>query len=194
MQKNKLLWGIALVLSGCFLFSACGESEGAVKPETVSMVSYQNDDFGYEIQIPENWQIQSEDNKAQIYAVSADNKLALNVICELGGFNYYTPQDLAETIAEKTTASFTDTKIVSEKEISKFPDSYRVIVNGKDENGIHTVVDVSLLQPIEGIHYYLVFSGGVEDYQSFLSQWERMLDSFKNTKTAEEMYQKLVVD
>ncbi len=114
------------------------------------------------------------------------------MICELGGFNYYTPQDLATTIAEKTTASFTDVKVSSEKEIAKFPDSYRVIVTGKNEEGVNTVVDVSLLQPIEGIHYYLIFSGGIDDYQEFLSQWEKMLDSFQNTKTAEEMYQKLV--
>lgn len=194
MKKNKILVGCMMLICGILLFSACGKDEAEKPLDIVQMVSYQNDNFGYEIQIPENWQVQSEDDKAQIYAVSGDNKLALNVICELGGFNYYTPQDLAETIAEKTTASFTDTKIVSEKEISKFPDSYRVVVNGKDENGIHTVVDVSLLQPIEGIHYYLIFSGGVDDYQSFLSQWEQMLDSFKTTKTAEEMYQKLVVD
>lgn len=194
MRRNKLLCGLMLVLSSCLLFSACGKSDSGEKQEAVPTVTYQNDDFGYAIQIPENWQVQSEDNKAQIYAVSGDNKLALNVICELGGFNYYTPQDLAETIAEKTTASFTDTKIISEKEISKYPDSYRVVVNGKDESGINTVVDVSLLQPIEGIHYYLIFSGGVDDYQAFLAQWEQMLDSFQNTKTAEEMYQKLVVD
>ena len=183
-----------MLICGGLLFSACGKDEAVKSIDVVQMVSYQNDDFGYEIQIPENWQVQSEDNKTQVYAVSADNRLALNVICELGGFNYYTPQDLAETIAEKTTASFTDTKIVSEKEVSKFPDSYRVVVNGKDESGINTVVDVSLLQPIEGIHYYLIFSGGVDDYQGFLPQWEQMLASFRNTKTAEEMYQKRVVD
>lgn len=194
MKKNKFLIGSILLICSGLLFSACGKDKVDRQVEVVQMVSYQNDDFGYEIQIPENWQVQSEADKAQVYAVSADNKLAFNLICELGGFNYYTPQDLAETIAEKTTASFSDKKIVSAQAITKFPDSYRVIVNGTDENGVHTVVDVSLLQPIEGIHYYLIFSGGVDDYQSFLPQWEQMLDSFKNTKTAEEMYQKLVVD
>ncbi len=194
MRKNKLLCGIALVLSGCLLFSACGKSADDTKQNIVPTVNYQNDDFGYEIQIPENWQVQSGEDKSQIYAVSADNKLALNMVCELGGFNYYTPQDLAMTIADKTTSSFTDTRVVSEEKVSKFPDSYRVVVNGTNEEGIHTVVDVSLLQPIEGIHYYLIFSGGVEDYQVFSSQWEKMLDSFKTTKTAEEMYQKLVTD
>ena len=194
MKKKKYLIGSVLLICGGLLFSACGKGAVDNQAEVVQTVSYQNDDFGYEIQIPENWQVQSEEDKSQVYAVSDDNKLALNLVCELGGFNYYTPQDLAETIAEKTTASFSDKKIVSEEAISKFPDSYRVVVNGTDENGIHTVVDVSLLQPIEGIHYYLIFSGGVDDYQSFLPQWEQMLGSFKNTKTAEEMYQKLVVD
>lgn len=174
------------------IFAACGNKTEQNQQQTVDMVRYQNDDFGYQMEIPENWSIQSSEDKSQIYVVSSDNTLALNVICEIGGFNYYTPKDLAMTIAEKTTASFTDTAVVLEEEIEDYRQSYRVVVNGKNEDGVHTVVDVSLLQPIEGIHHYLIFSGGIEDYQGFAAQWEEMLHSFIITKTPEELYQKAV--
>lgn len=192
MRKNKVFYWVLTCLCCGILFAGCGKEKNTDAP--VQTVLYQNEDFGYQIEIPENWQVQASEDKRQISAVSAENNLALNIICELGGFNYYTPQDLAMTIAEKTTASFQNVSVILDKEVSTFAQSYRVAVSGENEEGIHTIVDVTLLQPIEGIHYYFIFSGGIDEYQAFLPQWEKMLSSFAVTKTPEEMYQKLLVE
>ena len=187
MQRKRIFYCLLGYLCCGLLLSGCGDKTEGEK--TVQTVVYQNEDYGYQIELPENWTVESGGDKTQIYALSPNGDLALNIVCELGGFNYYTPQDLALTIAEATTASFEDVSVILDREITDFPQSHRVAVNGKSAEGIHTVVDVSLLQPIEGIHYYLIISGGIDEYREFSAQWEKMLKSFSCTKTAEEMYQ-----
>lgn len=185
MRKQYLLSVLIMALCIGGILSGCGKKDA-------NFITYQNEQSGYTLEVPDTFVNQNQlEEKNQVLFVSENPPASLNIMMEVGGYNYYTPQELAEEMMNRLTADFTEKKEVNTQRITKGTYDIRIVYSGKNAAGDDVTLDLVILEPISGVHYYLLLTVPSKGYGDWDKDWQTMFRSFKVTKTEDEIYQVL---
>jgi len=165
---------------------------GCQKPfENVETFKYEHL-TGYEITLPAAWQKMQEDQSAA-YFLSEDGGISINIITELGGFSFYSMDDLGQLLLEKLRSEIPDLKRDPVRSASSGKKQYRQVLSGTLPDGDEVFLDVFIYAPMNSVRYYVILSAGKDDFSQNSKLFSDIIKSFKLNKTEDEIYSLLNV-
>lgn len=183
MRKTLVLLLICLLLCSC---SANYGGEGLVGQSTKDFAS---EEQGYTITLPEDWQQQQTEDENTASFISEDGLIKLDIICELGGVEYYSLAEVAGLLEDQLTKNMKSAEIVSTD--SDDQEQYREVFACVDDQGRGVTYDISIIHPYNSLRYFLIFTSGTNNYQENGLLIDDVINSFEVTVEAEDMYAQL---
>jgi len=183
-RQISILLPILLLLP---LLAACSSA----KFETTTLASLNPVTYthqsGYALLVPESWE-KTQENLAQATFVSQENASSLNIISELGGMGYFSLTEDYDALTAMLGKSISNIEVVEEPAISDAKKQLRRVIKGNMEDGNSVIIDIWLIEPMESVRYYLLFSAGGTDYDNMRPVVDEMIGSFKVVKSQDEIY------
>ena len=178
---------IPLLLILLLVFSGCTSQSSLKKKQ---MQTYINQKAGYVVLLPHDWKKQYE-NDVTTGFVGQNPNIAMDIVFEIGGFDYLSLDSLGDLVIKNYKKNFKDLKVI-EKDVSKISNNaYRVIIQGKTSQGKDVIVKTIFFEPSIGIRYYLAFAANPKDYYDNDYLFEDIAQSFQMTKTDQDLYKLL---
>ena len=106
----------------------------------------------------------------------------------MGGYDYYTPKELADEVMGRLTAGFRAKQEIRSYRLQAQKYHYRLVEKGTAADGTELTLDLVILEPLSGVHYYLLLTTPTAKYKKTAGAWEKVFDSFALTKTEDELY------
>jgi len=184
--KRKYITIIFVCLVCLCFMTACGEntiSLSSLSPHTYTHVS------GYDIDIPELWQ--AETSSDGVYFINEDNTVAINIISELGGMSFYSPEELMELVTEEITEGMTDVSVIENIDVREPKYQTRQAIRYLNNANEYIANDIWLYEPMAGIRYYIVASCQGDMYEQYRQLFTDIVDSFVFTGNNTEVYELL---
>lgn len=180
---------LPLLLIIMLAFTGCGDNNSLKKKQ---MQTYINQKAGYVILLPNDWQKKYENDISSGF-VGQNPNVAMDIVFEIGGFDYFSLDSLGEELIKNYKKKIKDVKII-EKDVSKVnDDAYRVILQGKTPEGKEIIIKTIFFEPAVGIRYYMAFAANPKDYYANDYLFEEIAQTFEMTKGDQDLY-KLLAD
>ena len=174
-----ILVAIVLLVSGCSMIFDGDNIDVDVKLYEGSS--------GYSLNIPDTWVMDEEtDNTVAFH--SEDNQIAMSIVSELGGIDYYSMREIKEQLTEELAAELFSSEYNIEEDSGGTKYFHRVI-SGADQDGASIVVDIYASQPYVTIRHYIVVVASGAAYDSYENTIEDIISSFTITMSEDEYLQ-----
>ncbi|MEL7566954.1 MAG: hypothetical protein AAGU27_19010 [Dehalobacterium sp.] len=154
-------------------------------------ITYDHPQGGYEISVPKNWEKKLE-NTVSVGFVGTEPSTAFNVIYEIGGFDYYSLDKLAEEMILSLGNKIDNLQIISRSENGASDSIYQFVAQGMLPGEQEIRLKGFIIAPDPGIRYYLLFTAGIKDFDSLDALFNDIAGSFKINKSSNELYQQLI--
>lgn len=185
-MRKKQRAGLLLLLCLCLslLLSACTREElpalQKMSPITYSHIS------GYEIQMPDAWTPETSDNGVQF--LNPEGTIAINIISELGGMDFYSLDELMEMVVENLTQNGQDMQVEGSLDVADSGYQRRQLISYTNAAEEKIYTDIWLYEPMAGIRYYIIISCGGDDYKDYSGMFDSVVQSFVFTGNSSEVY------
>lgn len=197
-QKKKV-W-ICCFLLLCFMLvlaTGCQQQETTVSAHLTegNIQHYTHPVNGLALNLPKDWVKSEETDDAAIFT-SADGKISFVAEWELGGFSYYSLEELEETAVAILDDTLTDAEILRKEvyEPLEEQNAIRVVAQGKlpsydqADEMVNGVAELVIVSHIKSVRYYFLTVCGVEEYQKNYTLFDDIYQSFTLEKTEDELY------
>ena len=172
---------ILIMFAVLCLLTACGA------PDLDEVATTVADEEDCSFILPADWERVEPTSANGVCAFrSAEGDLTLEVVRELGAMEYYSLDELGDTVAEKIAGDLFAAE--PEREQRSGNDKYSCLMQGTDADGSALACRVDLYMPYPSAHYYLVYLATPDAYAANKKIADGILDGFTVTKSAEEMY------
>ncbi|MGI5891512.1 MAG: hypothetical protein ACOX7H_02075 [Bacillota bacterium] len=193
-MQNKLgkFWSavvLAIILCGILALTFGCENEEKPRLSYMSPQTYEHPS-GYQVQVPFNWKLVKKSEAGTIFTAD-QGALSFNILAEIGGMDYYTPQELGENIFAFLSSNIKESQVIEEIPVDNPASQYRQLILGKDEQGRKVYIDTWITAPLDTVHYYLIFTCGGDDYEKYRGVFDDIIKKFKLVSTPEEIYKYL---
>ncbi len=148
---------------------------------------------GYQISVPGDW-LPAAQTAAGVYFIDDNNNISLNIISEMGGMDFYSPEELIQMVIEKLGSSLKDIKTRQILGVQDKKSQYGVVISGENASGEVIANTIWLYEPVNGIRYYLFFNCGGDDYTRFEGVFNEVIKSFRFIANDEEVFSLLNLD
>ena len=184
----------------CFMLmlaTGCQQKERTVSKHLTegNIQHYMHPVNGLALNLPKDW-VKSEETDDTAIFTSADGKISFAAEWELGGFSYYSLEELEETAVVILDNTLTDTEILR-KEVYKpleEQNAIRVVAQGKlpsydqADKMVNGVAELVIVSPIKSVRYYFLTVCGVDEYQKNYTLFDDIYQSFTLEKPEDELY------
>lgn len=182
----------SLLVLICIIFLTVSFGCGSkVTLNDMETIIYNHPQGGYEISVPKSWEKKLE-NTVSVGFVGTEPSTAFNVIYEIGGFDYYSMDKLAEEMILYLGKKVEDLQIVSKSQNVDSGGIYQFVAQGTLPGEQEVRIKGIIMEPNTGIRYYLLFTAGIEDFDSLDALFNDIAGSFKVIKYSSELYQQLI--
>jgi len=183
---------IFICLVTCLIVTAawagCGTNYSFGNMETVE---YSHPVAGFSLVLPNTWKKNIEDERSAGF-FGQNPGVSLEIVSEIGGYDYFSCKALAEEIISALGEGFNDLEIVEGNNIPwKGADAYEFAARGELGEDQKVTIKGFIFSPDIGIRYYLLFTCASRDYPKVEKLFRDAAASFKMTKTVEELHQQL---
>lgn len=182
----KRILAVVLMILTVTTLTACGRESGLKDVETVT---YTHPAAGYQVTVPKDWEKQIEDEISTVFN-GEQPPVVFDVVYEIGGFDYYAPESLAEEVCAFLGKKISQLEIL-EKAHGKGRFSQWFLAKGYLEKDQEIRISGWIYQPDTGIRYYLLFVSGAKDYHLQKNLFDQIAGTFKLTLEPEELYRQL---
>lgn len=173
-----LLLLITCVCAGCAI--AFEDEDIPLQPRVY------NGATGYTVDVPADWS-EEELDQDTVRFCDEDGQIALNIVSELGGMDYFSMREIKEQIIEKIGGDiFATYDITLDEGGTKF---FRVTLIGADKDGSRVVADIYAQQPFVTTRHYLVLIASAAAYEEYHTAVDDIFASFTATFTEDEYLQ-----
>ena len=174
-----VLLAIAVLVSGCSI---------VFDGDNVDMdVALYEGSSGYSLNVPNTWVMDEEtDNTVSFH--SEDNQIAMSIVSELGGIDYYSMKEIKDQLTEELAAELFSSDYNVEEDSGGTKYFHRVLI-GADQDGARIVVDMYANQPYVTIRHYIVIVAAASAYDTYESVIDDIISSFTVTMTEDEYLQ-----
>ncbi|WP_148133661.1 hypothetical protein [Candidatus Formimonas warabiya] len=177
---------LIIILAGLF---GCGEK---ITLEDMETVTYHQEEGGYSITIPKAWEKKTEDADSVSF-VSKQPATSFNLVYEIGGYDYYSLDKLAEEVVSSLGKKIENLKIVDHSKSGPDTTAFQFVAQGIIPKEQEVLVKGVILEPYTGVRYYLLFTAGIKDYRTQNSLFDDIAGSFKVNKSDKELYEQITV-
>jgi len=181
-KANKLL----ILLLICLLLCSCSANYGGEGLVGQSAKDFALKEQGYSLTLPENWQQQQTKDEKTTSFLSDDGSIKLDIVCELGGVEYYSLAEVAQLLEDQLAKGMKNSEVVSTKDDDQ--KQYREVFACVDDQGRGVTYDISIIHPYNSLRYFLIFTSGTNNYQENSLLIDDIINSFKVTAGEEDMY------
>lgn len=186
MKKQKHII-LLLIIFLAMAIAGCGNK---VVLDSMKTASYTNSKAGYTVMVPKTWVKQSEDQVSTVF-VNREPTVVFDLVCEIGGYDYYSMEGLAQETAESLEEKINDLEII-EKSSDENTTIYRFIMEGKLNDGGGVKIYSVIMEPEIGIRYFLLFAAAPGDFEKYQGLFEDVSGTFKQVKSKNELYQQFL--
>jgi len=175
----------------CMIFLTCTFGCGSkVTLKDMETITYNHPQGGYEISVPKDWEKKLE-NAVSVGFVGTEPSSAFNVVYEIGGFDYYSMDKLAEEMILSLGNEIKDLHIMNESNVES-GGIYQFVAQGMLPGEQEVRLKGIIIAPDPGIRYYLLFTAGIKDFDSLDALFNDIAGSFKLNKSSSELYHQLL--
>ena len=211
MPKNKckLTWLSAFsLLSVCLLLAGCGTRTQAQQPKLYEAATtvYEHPHIGVVVTVPASWLILSEAEDSVVF-MEPEGKMTLTMAWELGGYTYYSDQDLLD-IGEAVAGQILQEPEILQRVSRSLPGNNQLItalgflqsassaddVYDKaetDEETSKAVCEVMIFSPLPALRYYLITVAEPAAYEQSTALLSDISASFYLNETEDTLYEGL---
>ena len=198
-QKKKVRICCCLLLFGLIILLAtgCQQEDAMVSAHLTegNIQHYTHPINGLALNLPKDW-IKSEETDDAVIFTSVDGKISFVAEWELGGFGYYSLEELEETAVAILDDTLTDAEILRKEvyEPLETQNAIRVVAQGKlpsydqEDEMVNGVAELVIVSPMKSVRYYLLTICGVEEYQENYSLFDDIYQSFAIEKNEDQLY------
>ena len=154
------------------------------------MQSYVHENSGMVFQVPADWQKSMEDEQ-NILFTNAEGTVAFSGIFELGGYSYYTLPEQGALAKELCKNTLKGIQVLQEGTYKKGNNSYKMVMQGTDENGGAAICSAVVYAPVQGVRYYLLAIAGVDEYKRYYKLFDAAFASFYMSIDEDALYSKI---
>ena len=182
-HRQKLLFlimiGLICLLSGCFKHTSSLDS--------METVLYQ-DPHGYQLTIPQEWMSVTEGNTVTF--TSADGQISLKIITELGGYGFYSMEEIGGNVLEALRQQFADIFVERELFVINAKKQFRQLLSFS-EQGSRMKMDNYIYSPMASVNYFLFFVAEENNYNNMSGIFNDIIRSLSLYLSADEIYLQL---
>lgn len=180
-KKAAMLFFAGLIMIS---FAACQREElptlAKMSPQEYAHIS------GYQITVPNSWQPAAQ-TAIGVYFLDEEKRISLNIISEMGGVDFYSPEELGQMVVERLEEVFSQLQVEQILRVRDKNTQYSLLLTGENSAGERVVNTLWLYEPLNGIRYYLIFSCGGDDYNEYARVFEDVIRSFRFDDREEEV-------
>jgi hypothetical protein len=182
---------ITILILALFSIATCigCAKQSGFSAEDTETYTYQK--AGYSLDIPKGWEKCLED-KNMVGFVSSEPAAALNIVFEIGGYDYYSLDNLAREVCFFLGKKIDSLKLETLE--NKYHNGWEAcwfVVGGVLPGKQKVVIKGFIFEPDIGIRYYLLFTSEKNEYSRLEIIFDKIAGSFRMVKSQDELYQQL---
>jgi len=186
-MNKKLLLGLntlilLLALAGCDLSSNPALDE--LNPQTYNHLT------GYSILVPQDWNLEEETDTTALF-LDPEGSMALQIISEIGGMDYYSLDECADFAKAMLAQSLNELSLKEDLSVRDKAKSRLQLWQGREEDGNLVQALAYTFHPYDSMRYYVFLLAGGSDFQQYQKVFEAMISSFSINKPVDEIYELL---
>lgn len=186
---KKIGLALALLLALGSLAGCGGSKQVSLYDDDVA--AYSHPESGASFMVPQSWEKLAEAQQSVLFA-NPEQSLALTVYLELGGYTYYSDDELLDIAQDICKDVLTEPEILRNGGRSDLGGQLVTAAGAlAEEPDVMAVCEVLVLSPMPAVRYYLVALGSPEDYEANSRLLEEIYLSFYTNKSADELYEGL---
>ena len=120
--------------------------------------------------------------------LNPEGTIAINVISELGGMDFYSLDELMTMVVENLTKSGKDIQMEGALAVADSLYQRRQLISYTNTAEEKIYADIWLYEPMAGIRYYIIISCGGDDYKDYSGMFDSIVQSFVFTGNSTDVY------